>query len=58
MWSHDHHFFYTAENVYKGHLGALNYYSGPDRGNEAIGDGVNLRLPAVRNWIGATSTSM
>lgn len=46
MWFHDHRFFYTAENVYKGHLGALNYYSGPDRGNEAIDDGVNLRLPS------------
>lgn len=46
LWFHDHRFFYTAENVYKGHLGMLNYYSGPDRGNEALDDGVNLRLPS------------
>lgn len=45
LWFHDHRFFFTAENVYKGHLGMLNYYSGPDRGNETIG-GVNLRLPS------------
>jgi FtsP/CotA-like multicopper oxidase with cupredoxin domain len=24
----------------------VNYYSGPDRGNEALADGVNLRLPS------------
>ncbi|MGR3498172.1 MAG: multicopper oxidase family protein [Limimaricola soesokkakensis] len=46
LWFHDHRFFFTAENVYKGHLGALNYYSGPDRGNERVNDGVNLRLPS------------
>jgi FtsP/CotA-like multicopper oxidase with cupredoxin domain len=46
MWYHDHRFFYTAENVYKGHAGMINYYSGPDRGNEAITDGVNLKLPS------------
>ena len=47
MWAHDHRFFFTAENVYKGNLGAMiNYYSGPDRGNEQLTDGVNLRLPS------------
>ncbi|MBB3543200.1 multicopper oxidase domain-containing protein [Rhizobium sp. BK399] len=46
MWAHDHRFFFTAENVYKGNLGAINYYSGPDRGNEELNDGVNLRLPS------------
>ncbi|MBB3393578.1 multicopper oxidase domain-containing protein [Rhizobium sp. BK060] len=46
MFAHDHRFFFTAENVYKGNLGAINYYSGPDRGNEALSDGVNLRLPS------------
>ncbi|MFO6463292.1 multicopper oxidase family protein [Jannaschia sp. KMU-145] len=46
LWFHDHRFFYTAENVYKGHLGMLNYYSGPDRGHEGMDDGVNLRLPS------------
>lgn len=52
LWFHDHRFFLTAENVYKGHLGMLNYYSGPDRGNEDIGDGVNLRLPSgnAKSW--------
>jgi FtsP/CotA-like multicopper oxidase with cupredoxin domain len=46
LWFHDHRFFYTAENVYKGHVGAINYYSGPDRGNEVLDDGVNKRLPS------------
>ncbi len=46
LWAHDHRFFFTAENVYKGNLGMVNYYSGPDRGNEALDDGVNLRLPS------------
>ena len=46
MWAHDHRFFFTAENVYKGMLMMINYYSGPDRGNEALNDGVNLRLPS------------
>jgi FtsP/CotA-like multicopper oxidase with cupredoxin domain len=46
MWAHDHRFFFTAENVYKGNLGMVNYYSGPDRGNEQLADGVNLRLPS------------
>jgi FtsP/CotA-like multicopper oxidase with cupredoxin domain len=47
LWAHDHRFFFTAENVYKGNIGAMiNYYSGPDRGNEELDDGVNLRLPS------------
>lgn len=46
MWFHDHRFFYTAENVYKGMAGMINYYSGPDRGHETLNDGVNLRLPS------------
>src|SRR5215831_7135526 len=46
MWAHDHRFFFTAENVYKGNFMAVNFYSGPDRGNEALGDGVNLKLPS------------
>ncbi len=48
LWFHDHRFFFTAENVYKGHAGMMNYYSGPDRGNEDLTDGVNLRLPSGR----------
>src|SRR5262249_53790967 len=46
MWAQGHRFFFTAENVYKGNLGMVTYYSGPDRGNEALNDGVNLRLPS------------
>jgi FtsP/CotA-like multicopper oxidase with cupredoxin domain len=46
MWAHDHRFFFTAENVYKGNFGAITYYSGPDRGHETMDDGVNLRLPS------------
>lgn len=48
MWAHDHRFFFTAENVYKGNLMIINMYSGPDRGNEVLDDGhgVNLKLPS------------
>jgi FtsP/CotA-like multicopper oxidase with cupredoxin domain len=46
MWFHDHRFFFTAENVCKGNFAMVNYYSGPDRGNESLADGVNLRLPS------------
>jgi FtsP/CotA-like multicopper oxidase with cupredoxin domain len=46
MWAHDHRFFFTAENVYKGNLMMVTMYSGRDRGNEALNDGVNLRLPS------------
>ena len=46
MWAHDHRFFFTAENVYKGNLGMVNYYSGRDRGHEQITSGTNLRLPS------------
>jgi len=50
LWFHDHRFFYTAENVYKGHFGAVNVYSGPDRGNERFStDGVNHCLPS--GWV-------
>src|SRR4029077_13030651 len=47
-WFHDHMFEHTAENVYKGNAAMFNLYSGLDRGNEAINDGVNLRLPSGR----------
>jgi FtsP/CotA-like multicopper oxidase with cupredoxin domain len=46
MWAHDHRFFFTAENVYKGNLGMVNYYSGRDRGHETVTAGTNLRLPS------------
>jgi FtsP/CotA-like multicopper oxidase with cupredoxin domain len=46
MWAHDHRFFFTAENVYKGNLMMVNYYSGRDRGHEQITSGTNLRLPS------------
>jgi FtsP/CotA-like multicopper oxidase with cupredoxin domain len=45
-WFHDHMFSFTAQNVYKGDAGMFNIYSSLDRGNEAINDGVNLRLPS------------
>ena len=57
MWAHDHRFFFTAENVYKGNLGMVNYYSGQDRGNEALIDGINLRLPSGTSSAAATSIS-
>jgi FtsP/CotA-like multicopper oxidase with cupredoxin domain len=46
LWAHDHRFFFTAENVYKGNLGMVNYYSGPDRGAERLNDTINLQLPS------------
>jgi manganese oxidase len=45
-WFHDHMFSFTAQNVYKGMAGMFNLYSALDRGNEAINDGINLRLPS------------
>jgi FtsP/CotA-like multicopper oxidase with cupredoxin domain len=45
-WFHDHMFSFTSQNVYKGMAGMFNIYSALDRGNEAITDGVNLRLPS------------
>ena len=45
-WFHDHMLDFTAQNVYKGSAAMMNYYSAIDRGNEAIDDGVNLRLPS------------
>jgi hypothetical protein len=45
-WFHDHMFGFTSQNVYKGSAGMFNIYSALDRGNEAINDGVNLRLPS------------
>jgi FtsP/CotA-like multicopper oxidase with cupredoxin domain len=51
-WFHDHMFSFTAQNVYKGIAGMFNIYSGLDRGNEEIDDGVNLRLPSgtAKSW--------
>jgi FtsP/CotA-like multicopper oxidase with cupredoxin domain len=45
-WFHDHMLDFTAPNVYKGNAAMMNYYSALDRGNEAVNDGVNLRLPS------------
>ena len=45
-WFHDHMFSFTSQNVYKGNAAMFNIYSGLDRGNEGINDGVNLRLPS------------
>lgn len=51
-WFHDHMLDFTAQNVYKGNAAMMNYYSALDRGNEAINDGVNLRLPSgnAKDW--------
>jgi len=51
-WFHDHMFSFTSQNVYKGNAAMFNLYSGLDRGNEAINDGVNLRLPSgtAKDW--------
>jgi FtsP/CotA-like multicopper oxidase with cupredoxin domain len=51
-WFHDHMFSFTSQNVYKGNAAMFNIYSGLDRGNEAINDGVNLRLPSgtAKSW--------
>jgi manganese oxidase len=46
LWAHDLRFFFTAQNVYKGAYGIVTHYSGRDRGNETLNDGVNLRLPS------------
>jgi hypothetical protein len=51
-WFHDHMFSFTSQNVYKGNAAMFNIYSSLDRGNEAINDGVNLRLPAARQGLG------
>jgi len=51
-WFHDHMFSFTSQNVYKGNAAMFNIYSGLDRGNESVNDGVNLRLPSgtARSW--------
>jgi FtsP/CotA-like multicopper oxidase with cupredoxin domain len=51
-WFHDHMFSFTAQNVYKGNVAMFNIYSALDRGNEALNDGVNLRLPSgsAKSW--------
>jgi len=59
LWFHDHRFFFTAENVYKGFAALMEYFSGVDRGYERSlvaeegaggtreeADIVNLRLPS------------
>ncbi|HEY2236882.1 MAG TPA: multicopper oxidase domain-containing protein [Candidatus Angelobacter sp.] len=45
-WFHDHMFSFTSQNVYKGNAAMFNIYSGLDRGDETVNDGVNLRLPS------------
>ena len=51
-WFHDHMFSFTSQNVYKGIAGMFNIYSGLDRGNEELNDGVNFRLPSgtAKSW--------
>ena len=59
MWAHDHRFFFTAENVYKGNLMMINVMSGRDRGYEGAAGNLkteagrqNLRLPSgtEKSW--------
>ena len=51
-WFHDHMIDATAQNVYKGSVAMMNYYSGIDRGKEGFRceyddpDNVNLCLPS------------
>jgi manganese oxidase len=45
---HDLRFGFSAQNTYKGAFGMVTYYSGRDRGNELLNDGINLRLPSGR----------
>jgi len=51
-WFHDHMFSFTSQNVYKGNAAMFNIYSGLDRGNESVNDGVNLQLPSgtSKSW--------
>lgn len=51
-WFHDHMFSFTSQNVYKGNAAMFNIYSGLDRGNETVNDGINLRLPSgsTNSW--------
>ncbi|MCZ6766939.1 MAG: copper oxidase, partial [bacterium] len=51
-WFHDHMLDFTATNVYKGNVAMFNMYSAVDRGNEAVDDGINLRMPSGSslNW--------
>src|SRR5438093_1730025 len=51
-WFHDHMFSFTSQNVYKGNAAMFNIYSGLDRGDETINDGVNLQLPSgsAKSW--------
>src|SRR5207237_1510212 len=45
-WLTAHSLIFTSETPDKGMGGMSNIYSPKDRGNEAINDGVNLRLPS------------
>src|SRR5206468_12976066 len=51
-WFHDHMFSFTSQNVYKGNAAMFNIYSGLDRGNESIADGVSFQLPSgsAKSW--------
>jgi manganese oxidase len=51
-WFHDHMFSFTSQNVYKGNAAMNNIYSGVDRGNEAVNDGINHQLPSgtAKDW--------
>ena len=57
LWAHDHRFFFTAEMSTRAISAPWSTTSsGPDRGNEELNDGVNLRLPSGKfPWKTATS---
>jgi hypothetical protein len=55
-WFHDHMFSFTRRTSTRATPAMFNIYSGLDRGNEDIDDGVNLRLPSGSTGkTGATS---
>ncbi len=57
-WFHDHMLDFTAQNVYKGNVAMMNYYSAIDRGNEGLAchyanaNNPNLCLPSgtAQDW--------
>ena len=57
MWAHDHRFFFTAENVYKGMLMMINYYSAKIVATKSSTTAPTCACPAVASWTSATSIS-
>ena len=46
MWAHDHRFFFTAENVYKGNARHGELLQRPRSRQRDLTDGINLQLPS------------